>query len=157
MKLILSLFILSLFFSCSHKNERLEFALRQAGNNRSELEKVLAHYQGDSLKYRSAVFLMENMPYYAYEQSAGIDSIKQLLPQIFQKESWTEAERQKGIRWQRQGGRIIKRDIEEVKAAMLIENIDLAFEVWQNRAWNKHLPFTDFCELLLPYRIADEP
>ena len=44
-----------------------------------------------------------------------------------------------------------------MKASMLIENIDLAFEVWQNKSWNKNLTFEDFCELILPYRIAEEP
>ena len=44
---------------------KLERALRAAGNNRPELEKVLAHYAAqpeDSLKWRAACFLIENMP-----------------------------------------------------------------------------------------------
>ena len=43
----------------------LEVALQSAENNRKELEKVLCHYQknpADSLKYKAACFLIENMP-----------------------------------------------------------------------------------------------
>lgn len=47
----------------------LEVALRAAKSNRSELEKVLHHYQrtpDDSLKYKAARYLIENMPFYSY-------------------------------------------------------------------------------------------
>jgi hypothetical protein len=43
----------------------MEAVLKRAGGNRPELEKVLQHYSvnpGDSLKYKAAVFLIENMP-----------------------------------------------------------------------------------------------
>ena len=53
--------------ACRPQQTPLEAALEAAGTNRPELEKVLAHYQGDSLKLRAAAFLIENMPYhYAY-------------------------------------------------------------------------------------------
>lgn len=47
----------------------LELALRIAKGNRTELEKVLYYYQQDatdSLKYKAACFLIENMPYHSY-------------------------------------------------------------------------------------------
>ena len=50
-----------------------EQALQQAGDNRAELEEVLAHFKDDPdpLKYRAAKFLIENMPYhYTYEGDA---------------------------------------------------------------------------------------
>jgi hypothetical protein len=50
-------------------------ALRFAGENRGELEKVLAYYQDDRLKYKSACFLIENMPhYYSYGEDAYLDT-----------------------------------------------------------------------------------
>lgn len=60
--IIVFLFLVS---SCSiSRNTRLELALKQAGNNKFELEKVIGHYAKkprDSLKYRAALFLIENM------------------------------------------------------------------------------------------------
>lgn len=48
-------------------------------------------------------------------------------------------------------------DSKIITADYLIENIDLSFEVWKKYPWNKHLSFDDFCEFILPYRIANEP
>ena len=57
----------------------LEFALRVAKNNRRELEKVLCYYQknlADSLKYKAACFLIENMPYYSYTYGEELEEYK---------------------------------------------------------------------------------
>ncbi len=56
--------LLFMIVSCSYKGKRpsgLDDALQCAGQNRQELEKVLEYYQNDSLKYRTACFLIENM------------------------------------------------------------------------------------------------
>ena len=48
---------------CSTGEERqLDEALKLAGDNRKELEKVLDYYAGDSLKLRAVRFLIRNMP-----------------------------------------------------------------------------------------------
>lgn len=48
-------------------------------------------------------------------------------------------------------------DAEVITADYLIDNIDHAFEVWGKRPWAKYYSFDDFCEYVLPYRIANEP
>ena len=47
-------------------NDVLDRSLELAGDNRQELEKVLAYFEDDEdpLKYESACFLIENMPYH---------------------------------------------------------------------------------------------
>mgnify|MGYP000281716549 CR=1 FL=1 len=58
--------IVSVFVSCKDK-ALIDVALESAGSNRTELEKVLAHYSErpeDSLKLKAAIFLIENMPYH---------------------------------------------------------------------------------------------
>ena len=43
-----------------------------AGDNRAELERVLAHYEGDSLKLEAAKFLIRNMPgHYSYADTSA--------------------------------------------------------------------------------------
>ena len=57
----------------------LEVALQSADNNRKELEKVLCHYQknpADSLKYKAACFLIENMPFYTYSYGEQLENYK---------------------------------------------------------------------------------
>ena len=57
-----------LLSACSSQDNRLEYALRFAESNRTELEKVLDHYSTDPEKLKAARFLIENMPYhYGYE------------------------------------------------------------------------------------------
>ena len=60
--------ILLLVLRCVSRPDRLEYALEFAGKNRTELEKVLEHYKEDTMKYRAACFLIENMPrWYSYD------------------------------------------------------------------------------------------
>ena len=50
-------------FSCKNSSDdKLIYALKNAENNRHELQKVLDHYEGDELKLKAAQFLIENMP-----------------------------------------------------------------------------------------------
>ena len=50
-------FLLILSAGCRHTDPDLENALRQAGENRSQLEQVLDHYRNDSLKYLSLIHI----------------------------------------------------------------------------------------------------
>ena len=68
---------LLLLWSSCQRPTMLDFALRYAGENRVELEKVLDHYRNDSLKYRAAVFLIGNMPYHYFYTGAQLDSLRQ--------------------------------------------------------------------------------
>ena len=51
-----------LLSACTNGVSHLDIALQQAKHNKAELEKVLKHFKHDSLKYRAACFLIENMP-----------------------------------------------------------------------------------------------
>ena len=48
LKLLSFLFLISAFFSGEQEKNALERALHAAGDNRVELEKVLAYYQDDT-------------------------------------------------------------------------------------------------------------
>lgn len=57
----------------------LEVALRSAGDNRGELEKVLCYYKRkntDSLKYKAACYLIENMPFHRYSVGEQLENYK---------------------------------------------------------------------------------
>ena len=56
------LIFITLLSACTNKVSHLDIALQQAENNKGELVKVLKHFENDSLKYRAACFLIENMP-----------------------------------------------------------------------------------------------
>lgn len=140
--------------ACERKPDRLQYALEFAGKNRIELEKVLEHYKSDSLKYRAACFLIKNMPrWYAYD-GWQLDTLHTLMSKQL-KGTLTEDEKK---RWQGFDYRTLKKvyDAHIITSDYLIENIDMAFKEWRERPWNRTLPFKDFCELILPYRVGNE-
>jgi hypothetical protein len=130
--------------------------LFMAGDNRNELEKVLKHYgqnPADSLKLRAAGFLIVNMPgKYSLEYEAPFENVVAVY-----------------MRWDDIGDRqlvneahgldreIVREDVKYITGDYLINNIELAFKVWNEQPWGKDVPFDVFCEEILPYRVAFEP
>lgn len=157
MKYVLFILLALILAACrSEKEKQLECALDFAGDNRVELEKVLEHYRTDPEKLEAARFLIRNMPgWYSYEGNE-LDSIHHLLVEVCEGRPISKREKNK---WNRISFNSLSKiyDAQVITAEYLIDNIDLAFEVWRKYPWNRNLPFDDFCELILPYRIADEP
>lgn len=138
----------------------LEQALQEAGENRKELEKVLAYYQQDSLKLKAAQYLIENMPYHYSYVGEELEKYYQYFER-FSISSW------RGPTFVRDS--IIKKDgafhfdslsivydIKTVKAEYLIHNIDFSFKIWREQPWGKKISFDNFLEYILPYRIGNE-
>lgn len=152
--LVLAMFIPLFISGCVTKVDRLEYALEFAGENRRELEKVLEYYSDDSLKYRAAYFLIENMPrWYAYD-GWQLDTLEVLM----RKDRKGILSKDEKMRWNGFDYHALNKvyDSKVITSEYLIENIDLAFQEWQKRPWNKSLSFDDFCDLILPYRIGNE-
>ena len=151
-------------YSCKNKDTQtaLDIAMEKAGDNRQELEKVLRHYQqspADSLKYKAACFLIENMPYYSYPVGKQLDNYKTYFNWLRHYRKKTPRELSDSIRqlFGPIGELEKKQDIHEIDSAYLCHNIEWAFKVWKEQPWGKHISFATFCEYLLPYRIEDEP
>lgn len=153
-----------LSFGCSIRESALESALRQAGGNRAELEKVLEHYRtSDGEKYRAACFLIENMPYQSgYEENgewrrylryfSGFSSFDRSRPAQEFVDSMARADGSFSPAALTRRG-----DLQTVDSAFLTAHIEWAFKVRREQPWGRHIPWRDFCEYLLPYRVGDEP
>lgn len=136
-------------------NDGLEQALEFAGDNRSELEKVLEHFSGDGEKQDAAKFLIANMPghkcmigqyreYYAEAervlcQEAGCSALDSLESIALGYDSRIRYEYVSKV----------------IDAKYLINDIGNAFAQWRDGEWAHHLSFADFCEWLLPYTCSD--
>ena len=153
---LVSFILLLAISSCKEENLRLEYALNFAGDNRTELSKVLEHYSGDSLKLKAARFLIENMPYYYSYTGHILDSLKAIKASVDENGKLPDEKVNplKGFNYTHLPKVY---DAHVITADYLIENIDLAFDEWRKRPWNKYFTFDEFCELILPYRIDDEP
>lgn len=150
--------ILAISVSCT-RDKALNSVLDQAGKNRTELEKVLVHYDSIPEKKKAAEFLIRNMPgrysmqspflfrYYELLDSLqglnyiGHDEIIVFYDSIYKRSEW----------------RSLKPvyDIESITSQYLITHIDAAFDAWKS-PWAKDLTFEEFCEYLLPYRVDNE-
>ena len=155
------LFISIIAFTCCSKDDiKLNSALELAGENRVELEKVLNHYKADpadSLKYKSAVFLIENMPgKYSYKGKA-IEKKTEAFGYLEKETDSIPANIVNNANSQFFENPVKEFDIDVITSEYLIEHIDIAYSQWKTIAWNKNLSFDDFCEYLLPYRLENEP
>lgn len=143
--------------SCK-QSQGVEYVLQQARGNRSELEKVLVHYQNDSLKYKAACFLIKNMSGHFSYQSPAMDYCKQRLaelPRTARRDSMNRIWKQAATIYP--GETVLKvEDCTSIKSAFLIENIEQAFRAWENAPWYKEVDFQSFCRYILPYRISEE-
>jgi hypothetical protein len=149
--------------SCIRTKDKLENALLAAGENRVELEKALDRYHrepSDSLKYKAAKFLIENMPQYYYYEGELLDNYAEYYKLLY-----TEKHIQPEVLLdsvKKQYGTFSlhalkkKYDIQEIDSAYLCDNIEWSFKVWTEQPWNKNVPFEDFCEYILPYRLGNE-
>lgn len=158
MRLLKYLSLLFCFCSCV-TNNRLEYALIQAYENRSELEKVLIYYQNDTLKLAAAQFLIENMVYHFGSNESIVSSEGETYPlnmTLFSDYKTYQEHCESLINTGYHLHRWKRKDIETVTSQYLIENIELAFKVWK-KPWNSDISFADFCRYILPYRAKDEP
>lgn len=141
----------------------LDQALNSAGENKSEMERVLEYYKDDSLKLAAAHFLIENMDCHYYYDGAAIDFYYKYMDSIFSN--------CRGNRdfWKNEYNKLLNTygkeiakcetekyyDIKELDADFLITQIEEAFKYW-NQNWNKQYSFKFFCRYVLPYRVGNE-
>jgi hypothetical protein len=147
-----------LLTGCTHTrySPEIEDVLKQAGDNRSQLEKVLKRYShnpADSLKLRAAEFLIVNMPdKYSVEYNVPFQNLMAYCIRMGGEENLRSVTEAYGPLEP-----VIKEDVKHITADYLINNIELAFKVWEEQPWGKNVPFDVFCEEILPYRIGNEP
>lgn len=156
-RLILSF---GLAWICAGCESRLEAALELAGENRPELEAVLQHYstdKADSLKYRAARFLIENLPLHYGYAGKGLEDFKCDYDSLFcDKDIPRQVLRGRAKNYNPDFTNVHPAfDLPELSRDFLIRHIDNAFATL-DYPWTKGLPFGDFCEYVLPYRIENE-
>lgn len=167
---LIVLLLLFLFSGCSDIPPKVKDTLNKAGNNATELKKVIEHYKalGDDEKLEAAYFLLKDMKYkygkyypdydFYLSLSAKVDSFHNIWDCQDRIDKFIEKELNSyyNTRHNRQTPQI-KYDIDIITSEFLINNIDMAFNVWKTKPWNKHISFDEFCEWILPYRVNNEP
>lgn len=157
----ISFFIICLItIACNESS--LDKALKYAGSNRQELEKVLEYYKklNDPQKYEAACFLIRNMPghlsYYGKDADLYNEQLSRIgnypsKDRLFAWDSLTKVNKILQLNQLK-----MKEDIHIIKADYLIENIEYAFKAWHEMPWGNRVNFSDFCNYILPYRTDNE-
>ena len=143
-----------LLSACTNGVSHLDIALQQAKHNKAELEKVLQHFKHDSLKYRAACFLIENMVGHFSNQGSATDFYKQKLRmrlKPFSRDFLDSLWKETSVRYSDEDF-VKSYDLEVIESSYLIEDIDRAFQVWKTAPWYKEVSFEMFCRYILPYR-----
>ncbi|WMI42231.1 hypothetical protein [Parabacteroides distasonis] len=162
-------FYILLLYSCQYSNKRINFAIEKSSSNKQELKKVLNHYKDSSIKYKAAIFLIENMPFHYNKNNdneVSLDNIYNKHIAISQKYDWIKLSKSRlneinsleisNTNTIYKFNRLaLKSDIETFKSEWLIKQIDLAFEAWNTNIYTKEYPFDIFCEFILPYRFKE--
>ena len=160
---LFALFLLTAFSGCSKDDLYLRYALKAAGENKSELKAVLKHYRTvdkDPQKLKAAKYLIANMPAHrSYRDTAAINRYYSQALEILgtgPSPDWQRDTLRKISDTQYAGlTRDLISDVQIMTADYLIYSIDHAFRQWKTQPWAKHLSYDEFREWLLPYKVAD--
>lgn len=160
--LIFPLLLIISVVGCSKgEKTRLELALNRAGKNKIELQNVLDHYEKDmkdSLRYKAACFLIENMPLHSFYEGEILDKYSNIYEDLIKTKDpqYTMDLYNKKYGYFDQSLLKRKEDIKVLKSEYIINNIEWAFKVWEEQPWGKSISFDTFCNFILPYRVDKE-
>lgn len=160
MKRIFSFILASIFLAACTTQSPLEYALDFAGANRAELESVLSHYKDDPEKLAAATFLIENMPAHVSYNGDEINKYYEIAHNLLYQKDLSHIVIRDSLLSIRRNylpnlDRNLISDAKIMKANYLIYSIDHAFKVWKESEWAEHIDFDEFCETLLPYKVAE--
>ena len=152
------------FSGCASYHDSPKTNFQLAGNNKSELKKVIRHYsvyRTDSLKRKATIFLIGNMDAQMSYFSKSWDNFQVEPDTLYRKEN-QPSELIKGFNslddkyaFGLQDLTYVS-DLQTVSAQFLMSNINQAFRAWKS-PYSNYLNFAGFCENILPYRVASEP
>jgi len=162
-------------------NEKLELALSQAGSNRPEIERFLSLYKKpeDSLKFRAAKHLIENLMYHEYQ-----DESKNIDPNLSKKIHLADSLYYQAVKGKssieinsmsmadsiakfskyinslnltiadlpERKGNPEATAIENISYETLKQQLERSFELKESSPLISKMSFTDFCEYIVPFQ-----
>jgi hypothetical protein len=179
--MIFSVINLSLIFSSCNQNnlpKEVKTSLSLAGENKKELLKVIEKYNKDpkdSLKLKSALYLIANMPYHSFSKGnsifdeafvlAGKEREKKIKENPREKNPKSFTNRKLGFFLDSiseennltDKSPVLHYDLRYINAEFLIDNIELAFKAHEKMPLKLCKDFDEFLHYVLPYRVGREP
>lgn len=144
----------NLFLACTPWSSDTNKALDLAGENKTELEKVLIHYSkndADSLKLKAAEYLISNMIYQYSIVGSEVDSINATYKYVYGVKREDRNKLFNSDSLQKGGNKDFKYDLQNISSQFIIDQIESAFRIYKYD-WCKKYSFKMFCEYILPYK-----
>lgn len=143
--------------SCRDQQD-IHQTFRIAGKNRAELIKVLDYYEmkGNEEELFAADYLIRSLSWHS-SYCGDINHYREMMDTLIP--LMTSAKRYNQymgiITDSLKNHFVLMNDAEVVSSDFLINNIDEAFNLWKTGRWARHLSIEEFCEYLLPYKVAE--
>lgn len=140
--------------SCQNSSEQLLRVYEIAGENRNEIDKIIAHFSNNkkkSLKFKAAVYIVENMDSHEAIDDSAYNTYSRLLMQHKMPIATTSLD----SLWQIQSIKY-KEDLTYLKGDYLIQDIETAFAIRDSVPWGNSIPFEIFQEYVLPFKVTRE-
>ncbi len=137
-------------------------ALKAAGKNRAEMQRILTHYAADAQKLEAARSLLSSMIGKAYKVVTQVDARGRKVDFDCLRYPNLEAAMQAYEALEKKHGALSDRptptfDLATLKADFLIDHIDRAFAAWKTLPWAREVSWETFRDYVLPYRAGKEP
>lgn len=122
------------------------------------LSGVLDLYKDDSLKHEAALYLINNLGYHTGVEHADMRGLYTSYELFATGRYGYEQAMDSAVRlYGTSGVRDVKwKKDTYISPGYLVSNIEWAFKVWREQPWGKNVPFSQFCEYILPYRVGNE-
>ena len=155
---VVAALIVMILVALFNEKSEIERVYDLAGDNAKELKTVIEHFKKeDSLKYGAARFLVKGLPYHFTNHYSWLDKQNnkvEIVPRDYKsREKINEFIQSKGLEFRRD---TFAYHPESIKSKYLIDNIELAFEAWEQLPWKDSVSFNDFKEYILPYCLGSE-
>ena len=145
------------------EQKAVDLALIKAGKNRIELEKAISYFKkaNNPLKLRAVYFLIANMDIHSSATYGWVDNKGNNIP--YDELSYPTVSAAKKalelLKMRHPGMHVVAEeipDIGSIKADLLIQPVNDSFSAWRSSP-AKDIPFEEYCEYILPYRVSVEP
>lgn len=150
--IVVGLSIMLLLVSCSEKSTDV--------SNNIEIQKLLGRYMKMTKKYRASKFIADNIKGHKALHGETIDIFRESLLKINADIDSPNAHVVDSL-WRSalsiQNGVSLESHLDIITADYLINDIDAAFDIWNNSEWKDSISFKVFKDYILPYSIMSEP
>ncbi|MDE6338233.1 MAG: discoidin domain-containing protein [Muribaculaceae bacterium] len=158
-KVLMTVILAGSILSCGRKPDSVGIAMELAGDHAGELQRLIDQFPDSSCERMAAEFLIANMPghyslkgeelkkYREYFKAYGVSTSK----------ASAVSDSLENIYGKFNSARLTPvADITAISCEYLSEEIREAIRIWEAYPWAQKIPFGQFAEYILPYRIGNE-